>query len=522
MIDKDVLKIKSFSLSSSSEVLEVVRKIEALQNDNILVHISSFIHNTVLVQNLKTQLEKVIPNARVVFLGHEDKINTVLEVFILDKNIAVENMSDVVLHELYKENRDKNLSIEEYRNKLFNRYFTDHLTDLPNMYKLRKDLDEREDFGLIIIGIDNFKTINNFYGFIVGDYIIEETGRYFKQNIPELSIYKLNGAEFALVLDKSIGFYDLKDYLTLLYNRVKDIKISYQNTDIYLDLTLASCVNSRVSNIFSKVSMALKYAKSISVPFWIYEERMNFELEYERNLQLSGIVRDAVQNSRIIPYFQAIVDNKTNKIVKYECLARLIDSNQKVLSPLLFIPVAKNIKVYSSLTKAIIDKSFAMFEEKTADFSINLSIEDIMNGQIFSFIMDKLKYSKAAKRVTFEILESEAIADFKKVERFIGEVRRYGAKIAIDDFGSGYSNFSYLTKMNPDFIKIDGTIIKDMDVDKTAFLVVETIVAFAKKLGIQTVAEYVHSSMVMDKVKELEIDFSQGFYIDEPSAGLRA
>jgi EAL domain-containing protein (putative c-di-GMP-specific phosphodiesterase class I) len=159
-----------------------------------------------------------------------------------------------------------------------------------------------------------------------------------------------------------------------------------------------------------------------------------------------------------------------------------------------------------------------MFEENKMEFSINLSIEDIMNGQIFNYIIEKLKHSQASKRVTFEILESEAIQDFKKVERFIGEVRRYGAKIAIDDFGSGYSNFSYLTKMNPDYIKIDGEIIKDIDVDKTAFLVVETIVAFAKKLGIQTVAEYVHSSMVMDRVKELEIDFSQGFYIDEPSA----
>jgi EAL domain-containing protein (putative c-di-GMP-specific phosphodiesterase class I) len=123
--------------------------------------------------------------------------------------------------------------------------------------------------------------------------------------------------------------------------------------------------------------------------------------------------------------------------------------------------------------------------------------------------------------VTFEILESEAIQDFKRVERFIAEVRRYGAKIAIDDFGSGYSNFSYLTKMNPDYIKIDGEIIKDIDVDRAAFLVVETIVAFAKKLKIETIAEYVHSSMVMDKIKELEIDYSQGFYIDKPSSEIK-
>ena len=244
---------------------------------------------------------------------------------------------------------------------------------------------------------------------------------------------------------------------------------------------------------------------------------MNFENEYERNLKLSEIVRDAVKESRIVPYFQAIVDNKTSKIVKYECLARLVDKNEKILSPLLFIPVAKKIKVYKDITKIIIDKAFKTFEDSEFEFNINLSTEDIMNSNVYNFILEKLKTSKASKRVTFELLESEALEDFKKVGRFINEVKRYGAKIAIDDFGSGYSNFFYLVKMKADYIKIDGSLIKNIDVDKQSLMVVETIVEFAKKLGAQTVAEYVHSSVVMDKVKELNIDYSQGFYIDEPS-----
>ncbi len=134
-----------------------------------------------------------------------------------------------------------------------------------------------------------------------------------------------------------------------------------------------------------------------------------------------------------------------------------------------------------------------------------------------SLRLEKVKNSEASKRVTFEILESEAIEDFKKIEKFISEIKRYGAKIAIDDFGSGYSNFSYLIRIHVDYIKIDGSLIHNIDVDKSALLVVETIVSFAKKLGIKTVAEFVHSSVIMDKVKELEIDYSQGFYIDEPS-----
>ena len=228
-------------------------------------------------------------------------------------------------------------------------------------------------------------------------------------------------------------------------------------------------------------------------------------------------MRKAVQESRILPYFQPIVNNRTNKIEKYECLARLIDENQKIVSPVIFIPIAKNIKVYNDITKIIIEKSFDTFENNNFEFNINLSSEDMINSKIFHFIIEKLKTSKAANRVTFELLESEVVKDFKKIEHFINEVKRYGAKIAIDDFGSGFSNFSYLLKMKTDYIKIDGSLIKNIDVDKQSLLVVETIVDFAKKLDVKTVAEYVHSSVVMDKVQELKIDYSQGFYIDEPT-----
>jgi EAL domain-containing protein (putative c-di-GMP-specific phosphodiesterase class I) len=266
--------------------------------------------------------------------------------------------------------------------------------------------------------------------------------------------------------------------------------------------------------------MALKYAKDNGLPFWIYEDRMRFENEYEKNLNISNVVRHAVQNSKIVPYFQPIMDNKTSKINKYECLARLLDENNNVISPSLFIPIAKRIKVYNEVTKIIIEKSFKLFEANDYEFSINLSMEDIVNSEMFNFILQKLKLSSASNRVIFEIVESEAIQDFEKIARFIKEIKRYGARIAIDDFGDGYSNFSYLIKMNVDFLKIDGSLIKDIDTDRNAYLVVETIVDFASKLGVETIAEFVHSSTVMDKVKEMGIKYSQGYHIDKPSINI--
>jgi len=455
--------------------------------------------------------DRLAQNNSFIVASSNDTSNLINQIKQIEDNVEIYDICEETLSILCKEIKLKS------RNNLFNRYFIDHLTSLPNVYQLRKDLDEKEDFSLIIFNIDNFATINNFYGFLVGDFVIEELGELLRKRLPDHKVYRLSGDEFAFVIDKKMFFYELKEHLNKLYDEFKDTLIKYQDVNIFIDFTLASSANKNNDNIFSKVSMALKHAKDINAPFWIYEDKMNFENNYERHIQLSEVVREAVGQYRVIPYYQAIVDTQTNKVAKYECLARLIDSDGKILSPLIFIPIAKKIKYYNIVTKTIINKSFATFESIDFEFTINLSIEDIINKEMHEFIMEKLKTSRVSNKVTFEILESDAIEDFDKVGRFINEVRRYGAKIAIDDFGSGYSNFSYLTKIDADYIKIDGSLVKDMDVDKNSLVVVETIVEFARKLGIRTVAEYVHSKSIMSKVKELGIDYSQGYYISKPS-----
>lgn len=516
-IQTEELDINSFELESSSEVDMVISQIKRVGQKNMLIQIVSFIHNTVLVQNLKKEITKLFPNAKIELLKHDDKTKSKINIFSLKHAHKSEDYDAVVLSELYTLYLKKYESERNYRHQLFSRYFTDHLTNLPNVYQLRKDFQTDEKQGFVLIKIDNFLTINNFYGFVIGDLVIEEIAKYLKGTLPEHKVYRLSGAEFAFSMEKRLEFYELKKYLNEIYEKINSYFVRYQSSKIFIDFTLASSAEPNIENIFSKVSMALGYAKEIGVPFWIYEDRMNFENNYKRNIELSEVVRESISKSRIVPYFQAIINNKTGKIEKYECLARLLDENSNVLSPLVFIPIAKKIKSYYLITMQMIEKSFAVFENNDLEFSINLSIEDIMNSDIFYFVIEKLKSSSASKRVTFELLESESINDFNKVEKFINEIKRYGAKVAIDDFGSGYSNFSYLIKIKADYIKIDGSLIENIHIDKASLIVVETIVSFAKKLGMKTVAEYVYCSVVMDKIKELGIDYSQGFYIDEPT-----
>lgn len=168
------------------------------------------------------------------------------------------------------------------------------------------------------------------------------------------------------------------------------------------------------------------------------------------------------------------------------------------------------------MTKIMINKSCEYFSNKDLEFLINLMIEDILNEKTVNFLINKLIQTNTAKYVTLEIVESEGIEKFSEVERFIKRLKAIGCKIAIDDFGTGYSNFEYIIKLNVDYLKIDGSLIKNIHVNDNIKLTVETIANFAKVLNIKTVAEFVHCQEVQDIVKSLAIDYSQGFLFHEP------
>lgn len=408
--------------------------------------------------------------------------------------------------------------LDHAHSNLLHQFYTDPLTSLSNLYQLRQNLESSLNFTLIVVNIDNFKLLNDFYGFMVGDFILESFAKTLQSYFPKDKIFRIAGDEFAILKNEKMAYYELKSYISELSLKLHHLRYAYAQTEIFVDCTFASSVSFSESNIFSKVSMALKYAKERGLKFWIYEDSMKLSEAYESNLKYATKIRKAiVEYSGIVPYFQPILDNQTDKIVKFESLSRLIDEEGIIHSPVNFIPVAKTIKVYEQITVSIIEKSFEIFEKNSFDFSINLSFEDIINDKMYRFIIDTLRRSKMGERVTFELLESEKVHDFEKVVRFFNEVKRYGAKVAIDDFGSGFSNFSYIIKLNPDFIKIDGSLIQNVDTSLNAQIIVKTIVDFSKKMGIKTVAEFVHSSTVLSMVKELGVDYSQGYYIDKPS-----
>jgi len=248
--------------------------------------------------------------------------------------------------------------------------------------------------------------------------------------------------------------------------------------------------------------------------YLIYEEKYDTQKEYQNDIKWTKILKESIETNNVVGYYQPIVD-VNSKVVKYECLMRIIHDNQ-VYTPYYFLEIAKKVKFYPDLTKIIIDTAFKTIRKHRCRININLSIQDIINKDIINIIIEELEKDTIAHFVTFELLESESITDYERVISFINVVKSFGCKIAIDDFGSGYSNFSYLLRFKPDYIKIDGSLVKNIHTDKNSLLVTKTINDFAHSLGMKTVAEYVHCKEIFDLLTDIGVDEYQGFYMYEP------
>jgi len=195
----------------------------------------------------------------------------------------------------------------------------------------------------------------------------------------------------------------------------------------------------------------------------------------------------------------------------------MIEKDGSVVSPYFFLQAAKKSKLYFKLSHFVIEETFNILNHHEGSFSINLSVDDILDPEMQKFILMHLSKTSHADRIVFELLESEGIENYEEVSKFIANVKSFGSKIAIDDFGTGYSNFAHILRLNVDILKIDGSLIKSLDTDLNAQTIVNAITVFSKRLGLKTVAEFVHTEAVYEKALSMGIDYFQGYYLDEPS-----
>lgn len=389
------------------------------------------------------------------------------------------------------------------------------LTKLHNRLSFIKRLEKNSKASVAIFNIDRFQSYNDLFGAKVGDKIIQEYAAYLRQTIPYLyEIYHLQGDEFAIIEPDKKASATFLAMVKRVAELVSEFHYTDENGSFMLQASVGVCIDEKQP--LTKADIALKKAKNSSESLVIYSENLIKKQQYLENITMTKVLSKAIKEDRIVPYFQPILDTKTQQVHKYEVLARLIDENGLVIPPAHFITLAKQIKLYSDLTKIIFEKAMQSIEEHDLNLSINLSADDIHHRPTRDYIIDRLAMSGSSDRVTFELLESEEAQNYEEISAFIHRVKQYGVKIAIDDFGSGYSNFAKILKLKVDYIKIDGSFIKKIDTDADSREFTEIMHKLANTYNLKTVAEFVADEAIYNTVRTIGIDFVQGYYFGKP------
>lgn len=405
------------------------------------------------------------------------------------------------------------------KEKIIQKQFLDELTSLPNRQKLLNDLKNVINPKIAIINIDDFRNINDFYGFEIGDLLLKKFSDKLSQfKTKNLNIYRISSDIFVLLADKDFSLEKLKNISNFLIEDICKNPLYINQETFYLTLTIgvSSNINEKNNdNVLTKAEFAIYTAKNNNQNIFILDENISIYKSLKNNKELVKNLKNALLKDNLLIFGQKIINNHTNNI-KYEILMRIKLEDGTILFPSSFLEVSKKAKFYLSMTKILVKKACEYFKDKNIEFSLNLTLEDLEDDYTINQIFETIAKTNTAKQITFEIVESEQIENFEKINKFIKDAKSLGCKIAIDDFGTGYSNFSYIAKLNIDIIKIDGSLIKNIHIDKNIQITVSTIVNFAKALNIKTVAEYVHNKEVYECVKNLGIDYSQGYYLHKP------
>lgn len=410
-------------------------------------------------------------------------------------------------------------SLIKSKQRLQEQIITDKLTNLPNRIKLQEDLREGNEATLIVFDINHFKEINSLFGVDLGDealIYIAKTIQNLNSSLKNAQVYRISADEFAIHKAEEC-VEEFKKFAYTLHDYIEENPFSYQQISFDITFTCAVAYKENQSkNLIEAVLDALDSAKKAKHFLHVFDESASKQHEYEQNFQWSRKIKEALNEGRIKAYFQPIYSLRYNSIVKYESLVRLIERDGAIVSPSVFLKIAKHSRFYNEITRTMITQGCSVFANRKEILTINMSIEDLLDEETIDFFINTVHQNNMQGRIVAEVLESEGIENFDIFNSVLSKLKNNGIKIAIDDFGSGYSNFSYLINMKIDILKIDGSLIENIDVNINSKVIVQSIVMFARELKMSMIAEFVCSEAVFERVRALGVDMVQGYYISEP------
>lgn len=388
------------------------------------------------------------------------------------------------------------------------------LTKLPNRQKLNEYLDSAGPKNLVLINIDGFSMINETQGFDVGDELLMQMGGFLHSMYgDEMLVFHLEGDTFGvLCMDKLIS----EEKLISIQQEINQMSFLLGGIENRLSVTLGLAMQEE-GNLIQKAEFALKEARTLGRNrVSKYTDDIKIIKTIQNNSKWTQRVREALESNNIVSYYQPIFLIETGEIEKYECLVRLLYKDE-VISPFKFLSAARNSGQLHHIFEIMFENACKKTREFEGQFTVNLTDQDLQEPELMNFI-DKMlrKYNVNPKQIGIEILEENSIVNNTMIKERLDILADKGMSIIIDDFGAECSNFGQLIDLPISVLKIDGMFVKDLPENPKHQIISESIVGFASRLQIPTVAEFVHSQEVLDIVTKMGVTYAQGFHLGEP------
>lgn len=390
------------------------------------------------------------------------------------------------------------------------------------MYNTIKYKSDRNELGLdklCLVQVENVDTLYRYMGQSEYVRLLRKTIWRIRDYVRKsgldkiLHFYAVNESTFAVASSSIVKESVFVEAIDQLYKKYQFIKIDSLNISIINRFVIIMYEKKMLENAL----YTLQVSKESQSHYIVWNKDNNKMISTGAELKMLNVIRWALESDGVVPYYQGIHDNDSNKISKYEALMRLRDEDGKIYSPFEFMDIAKKYHLYSKISREMINRVFQEFENGNVEVSINLSAYDVESDDFNRWLFEKLEHMKNPERFIFEILEDENFGSLTVLDNFIKKIRTYGVKIAVDDFGSGYSNLMKIARISPDYIKIDGDIVKEVPNDKNNKVILEVIVYLAEQLGSRLVAEFVENEQIQSEIVKMGVKYSQGYYFSRPA-----
>ena len=413
----------------------------------------------------------------------------------------------------------------------------DSLTGLINRYEFERRADrllttvqyDKTEHAVCYLDLDQFKVVNDTCGHIAGDELLRQLATILRHAVRKRdTLARLGGDEFGILMEHC-PLSNAKRVAAEVQKAVHDYQFSWEEhtfrVGVSIGLVVINETTPNLTELLKCADAACYMAKDLGrnrTHVYRYED---LELA-QRHGEMQWIERihNGMEEDRFCLYAQPIEAlGRCNKNSYYELLIRMEDKGGQIILPGAFLPAAERYNVITKIDRWVIKKAFTLLAENPVFFnqintiSINLSGQSITELEILDFIITQLDETGiGGDKICFEITETATIANLSAAMKFISTLKGLGCLFALDDFGSGLSSFAYLKNLNVDYLKIDGMFVKDIVVDPIDHAMVKSINEIGQVMGMQTIAEFVENDEIKDMLREIGVNYAQGYAIGKP------